>query len=295
MPNNSHIKLVYDENTTPYSQVIGHARYADMMVRTVRPARTAAGRLLCKTPVAVAALLAGISLSGASLAEPYNAYPFTDQQDLLARAEVFESWHDAVTAHNESRPALYACAEDASACRGRLKSFNRLMQRTSGLSSEEQIELVNYYINRGRYDDDRRRRVHDENGKRVGWQRNSWTSLHNFLLKGGDCEDYASSKYFMLRELGFPAEEMRVVVARSRELGGSHAVLAVRRPDGAVWLLDSDNRIRKRSHRGYRYIYAMNEHYVWDHRKDYLGPEALSNAETQVHNGNHPVDGKSAP
>jgi len=102
--------------------------------------------------------------------------------------------------------------------------------------------------------------------------RRHWSSLYQFLIKGGDCEDYASSKYFMLRELGFDAADLRVVVERSRELGGIHAVLAVRRPDGAIWLLDSDNRIRKRSHRGYRFIYAMNERFVWDHREDYLGP-----------------------
>ncbi|CAN0508126.1 unnamed protein product [Scytosiphon promiscuus] len=65
---------------------------------------------------------------------------------------------------------------------------------------------------------------------------------------------------------------MRVVVTYSRELRGYHAILAVRLADDSVWLLDSDNRIRKSSHYGYRYIFALNEHSIWDHRKDYVGP-----------------------
>ena len=69
----------------------------------------------------------------------------------------------------------------------------------------------------------------------------------------------------MLRQLGIDADDMRVVVTYNRKLHGTHAVLAVRRPDGEVWLLDSDNRIRKTHHREFRFIYAINEHGVWDH------------------------------
>ena len=243
-----------------------------------------------------ALLLCGCWLAATvASADVRNAYPFDACDDLLATAADFESWYSAVVAHAQSRATLYQCAVDQKACRGRLKSFNRLMERAGALTRDEQIELVHYYINRGRYDEDRWRKIHNEEGKRIGWSRNSWTSLHDFLLRGGDCEDYASSKYFMLRELGFAAEELRVVVARSRELGGSHAVLAIRQPDGAVWLLDSDNRIRKNSHRGYRYLYAMNEEFVWDHRDDYEGAQALSNTGPQVHNGNSTVEGKTTP
>ena len=233
----------------------------------------------------------GLGLASLSHATQRHAYPFDADEDLLARAQAFEAWHTAVLEHEDTRAKLSACATDKSACRGRMRSFNRMLERAGALSDEEQIELVNYYINRSRYDEDRRRRLHNEAGERIGWQRNQWSSLHTFLIKGGDCEDYASSKYFMLRELGFAAENLRVVVARSRELGGIHAVLAIKRPDGAIWLLDSDNRIRKRSHRDYRFIYAMNEHFVWDHRDDYLGPGVLTNAESEVHNEASTADG----
>jgi hypothetical protein len=61
---------------------------------------------------------------------------------------------------------------------------------------------------------------------------------------------------------------MRVVVAYERGSRGYHAVLAYRWPNNEVWLLESDNRIKKRSHRGYRYVYALNEQRIWDYRQE---------------------------
>ena len=59
--------------------------------------------------------------------------------------------------------------------------------------------------------------------------------MYDFLTKGGDCEDYASAKYFMLRGLGFPAEDMRIVITYERKLRGYHAVLAIQRKKYACW------------------------------------------------------------
>ena len=205
-----------------------------------------------------------------------NAYPFDEPSDYLSPADAFDPWAAALANHREQHPLLYACGESGKPCRGRLRSFQRLMQRARTLTPSEQISAVHFYVNRTRYDDDHPQRIYDEQGHRVGVVRNHWASLYDFLQEGGDCEDFATAKYFMLRELGFAAEDLRIVVAHQRNPAGHHAVLAVRRPDRSIWLLDSDNQIRKRSHRGYRYIYGMNEHHVWDHRADYAGPDAAS-------------------
>ena len=199
-----------------------------------------------------------------------HAYPFADDAAYLAPAQEFESWYEVVARQQSQRDALLACASEPKRCRrGRLRSFHRVMERSRDLSRREQVELVNYYINRNRYDEDFPRRIYDENGRRIGSIRNHWTTLYDFLASDGDCEDYATSKYFMLREMGFEAQNLRVVIVYSRELRGYHAVVAVRLDDDEVWLLDSDNRIRKGSHREYRYVYALNEDSVWDHRDDY--------------------------
>lgn len=43
---------------------------------------------------------------------------------------------------------------------------------------------------------------------------------------GGDCEDYAFGKYFTLRELGIPAQKLRITYVRAFGLNVSHMVLA---------------------------------------------------------------------
>ena len=200
-----------------------------------------------------------------------NKYSFSSEEDYLAPAHSLSNWSATLTRNKQQHAALLQCDGSKSGCRGRLRSFNKMLTKSAVLSSVEQISLVNLYINRSRYDEDRVKRIFDHQGNKVGMQRSSWSTLYDFLTKGGDCEDFATSKYFMLRELGFAAQDLRVVVTYERRLHGYHAVLAVRRPNGDVWLLDTDNRIKKKSHRGYRYIFAMNERSVWDHRQDYDG------------------------
>ena len=211
-----------------------------------------------------------------------NQYRFDTVADYLAPANALPGWSTTLARHAAQHSALIECNADHRSCRGRLRSFNRTLDKSKALSEKEQISLVHFYINRSRYDDDRLVRVFDHSGKKVGIQRNHWFTLYDFLAKGGDCEDFATSKYFMLRELGFEADNLRIVVSYERQLRGYHAVLAVRRPSGEVWLLDSDNRIRKKSHRGYRYIYAMNEVSVWDHREDYDRSESLDETIKEV-------------
>jgi predicted transglutaminase-like cysteine proteinase len=207
-----------------------------------------------------------------------NQYPFDAAEDYLAPAAAFPTWATTLELHATQRATLQDCTSGDASCRGRLRSYGHTLVKSKDLSDEEQISLVHYYINRSRYDDDHIKRIFDHSGRKVGIQRNHWTTLYDFLRQGGDCEDFATSKYFMLRELGFAADDLRIVIAYERKLRGYHAVLAVRRPNEDIWLLDSDNMIRKKSHRGYRYIYAMNETSVWDHRPDYNSNETLDNS-----------------
>ena len=41
-----------------------------------------------------------------------------------------------------------------------------------------------------------------------------WETPAEFFQKSGDCEDFAIAKYFALRDLGFPASQMRIVVLK---------------------------------------------------------------------------------
>ncbi|WP_395021348.1 transglutaminase-like cysteine peptidase [Dongia sp.] len=68
-----------------------------------------------------------------------------------------------------------------------------------------------------------------------------WATTFQFLRKSGDCEDYAIAKYMLLKAVGYPVENMRIVTVRIRSLGGlGHAVLVVYEGSGALVL---DNRV----------------------------------------------------
>ncbi len=219
-------------------------------------------------------LVAGLSLAAILLPlhtqarSGKNLYPFDNKEDYLSQAGDFESWANTLARHREQRSLLLGCTAESKRCRGRLRSFNRMLDKARDLGPEEKVELVNFYINRTKYDKDHPQRLFDEQGNKIGVLRNHWATLYEFLTDRGDCEDYASAKYFMLRELGFDAQAMRVVVIHETRPRGYHAVLAIRLDKDTVWLLESDNVIKKRYH-GYRYVYAMNEHAVWDHRDDF--------------------------
>ncbi|MEM9622120.1 MAG: transglutaminase-like cysteine peptidase [Pseudomonadota bacterium] len=234
--------------------------------------RTGSGSLLIILPIILLVFATPVS------ARTINQYPFADNTALLADATHFPSWAATLQRQAEQQSLMVRCRTEAGSgetmvskaeCRGRLRSYNRMIAKAAELTREEKITLVNYYINRTRYDRDHPERLYDEQGKRTGVKKNHWATLYEFLTERGDCEDYASAKYFMLRELGFPPDDMRIVVTYETRPRGYHAVLALRVEQDKVWLLESDNVIKKRNHSGYRYIYAMNEHSVWDHRTDY--------------------------
>lgn len=94
-----------------------------------------------------------------------------------------------------------------------------------------------------------------------------WESLHQFFKKDGDCEDYAIAKYMSLKELGFDADLMRIVVVQDTNLNVPHAVLMVSMGGNRLIL---DNQIpyvvREKTILHYRPFYSINENAWWLHR-----------------------------
>ncbi len=93
-----------------------------------------------------------------------------------------------------------------------------------------------------------------------------WAAPYEFRKKSGDCEDYAITKYFTLRALGVPMEQMRVVVVKDTILNLAHAVLAVY-IDGDAYILDnlSRNVLSHKRIRNYIPQYSVNEKNRWMH------------------------------
>jgi predicted transglutaminase-like cysteine proteinase len=93
-----------------------------------------------------------------------------------------------------------------------------------------------------------------------------WASPLQFLIKDGDCEDYAIAKYMALRHLGWPPEKMRIVVLQDENLNILHSVLAVRE-EGSIYILDNQipSVVTDRQIHHYRPIYSINEQAWWRH------------------------------
>lgn len=212
-------------------------------------------------PLIKVCLLAGV------FTPAHAGYQFDEPDTYLAGADALPAWAHTLARHTAERTAILSCVAIEDACEGRLKSLRTVIVKGASLEPDDQLKLVNRYINKRRY---RRDRSQMSLSVAEGGQsklRNQWSTLVEFLDRGGDCEDYATAKYFLLRELGFKAEDMRVVVSYDRSVRAHHAVLAIRRPDGSSWLLESDNTIRKSSQFGYRFVFAINEHGIWDHEE----------------------------
>lgn len=120
--------------------------------------------------------------------------------------------------------------------------------------SLEQMAAVDRWVNARPYVEDR-----------VNWGvADYWETPGEFLTHGGDCEDYAVTKYFSLTRLGFPAEDLRLVIVNDRVLRAFHAVLAVR-IDGQTWVLDNQAAEPEPFAQATRYtpIYALNQQGFW--------------------------------
>jgi predicted transglutaminase-like cysteine proteinase len=192
------------------------------------------------------------------------AYRFDDGV-YLGPAELMADWADTLERARSQQADLNACLTDAAACPPRLRGVSALLDRVRDLPAERQIQVVNRFVNRRTYRRDRGTTVLSEVAGGEVYLPSRWSTLVEFFHRGGDCQDYATSKYQLLRLLGVPADDLRVVVVYDRAARAYHAVLAVRQDDDSGWLLDSDNRIYRGIPFGYRFVYALNENAVWDH------------------------------
>lgn len=94
-----------------------------------------------------------------------------------------------------------------------------------------------------------------------------WATPIEFLAtRGGDCEDFTIAKYFALRELGVPDEQLRLVYVKSLTLNQHHMVLAYyHKPTSIPVLLDNlDKTLKPASQRpDLLPIYSFNAKNLW--------------------------------
>ena len=72
------------------------------------------------------------------------------------------------------------------------------------------------------------------------------TPAESVASGGGDCEDYAIAKYYLLKEIGVPLERLRITYVKAIKINEAHMVLAYYpQPNAEPLILDNlDKRVR---------------------------------------------------
>lgn len=160
--------------------------------------------------------------------------------------------------------------------RVRLQAWKRYAaQRRSGaLPERELLADVNRMLNRIRFLSDS-----EHWGQEDYWA----TPAESVGSNGGDCEDFAIAKYFLLKELGVPIAKLRMTYVKATKLNQAHMVLAYYpRPESEPLVLDNlEDAVRPASQRPDLIpVYSFNDEEVW------IESRGRSGSPSQIRNWN---------
>lgn len=227
-------------------------------------------RLRSLLPVMAISLLLGVCGCGSKAsAKPTAGLPAIPPGKGLFRSHEFRStlkalpnWTRVLALAEEQTDEFYTCDASIEVCSAAALSWQKIVRQSLTLTPMEQITAVNRYFNRWPY------RLDID----VYGVSDYWATPGEFLKLSGDCEDYSISKYYALRKLGFPVDDMRIVLLKDNIRNISHAVLAVKMEDES-YILDnmSDLVLSHLKYEHYVPQYSVNEFYRWAH----VSPSAL--------------------
>lgn len=198
-------------------------------------------------------LLAALLLPQSGMAGPDQGIKLLHSAAFRGTFNALPQWKRVLSKAKAQIGILDSCSAN---CPPGATSWRKIIHDAKGQDTMTQLKMVNAFFNKWPYGLDL-----DIYGV-SDW----WATPHEFLKLSGDCEDYAIIKYFALRELGFPAESLRIVAVRDRIRGLGHAILAVF-VQGDAYILDNMTSVvfahTKYTH--YAPQYSVNEEYRWSH------------------------------
>lgn len=101
----------------------------------------------------------------------------------------------------------------------RLAAYNRVIDESQSLSTEQKIHVVNDFFNQ---------HINYAQDLKAWGKEDYWATPLETLTKGaGDCEDFAIAKYYALASLGVPVNDMKITYVKSSNFKEAHMVLTV--------------------------------------------------------------------
>jgi len=187
--------------------------------------------------------------------EAFPAGLFGYQQNQQRDIGVFNQWIQVLERHLKVDLPEGDCSEKRlNSCH--MNNWLSFLDTLRDVPGTGQLEAVNRYANSRDY-------VLDIDNYGL---EDYWAVPREFFYNNGDCEDYAITKLFSLRWLGYSVDTMRIVVLQDTNLRVPHAVLAVAVPNDIMIL---DNQAQEViSHQDivhYAPVYSINEQHWWIH------------------------------
>jgi predicted transglutaminase-like cysteine proteinase len=135
-------------------------------------------------------------------------------------------------------------------------AWNVLVTTLSYQPTRNKLRLVQ------RFFDDQRYRTDAE----AYGETDHWATVGEFMVHGGDCEDFAIAKYRTLVAAGFPEQDLRVLIVEDRIQRSPHAVLLAR-IGSATFVLDNQRQqvAAEADVANFRPLYSFNSAGVWLH------------------------------
>lgn len=174
--------------------------------------------------------------------ERYSEKIFGTSEKKSTNTSAFTKWHVALSRTNRSMNTNDPWVDD--------------ILKFKGLSDVEKVKQVNAYVNQHPYIED------IDNWRKSDY----WSTPAEFYANGGDCEDFALTKYTALKMLGIQKENMRLVIVNDKVKNIHHAILAVFTDQG-LYILDNQIKTAMKARHINRYdpIYSINENAWWRH------------------------------
>ncbi|MFS2108830.1 transglutaminase-like cysteine peptidase [Sphingomonas sp. Sphisp140] len=180
--------------------------------------------------LAWAALASGQSLSAAAAEAPESR----ERAEVALRLADAPRWTDVLareageTGSPTRLPFYCRMPADELPAECGVRGWRTAFAGLRGLPADEQVSGVQAVVNRLPYVSDL-----------ANWgMADRWETPAEMFARGGDCEDFALTKYFALRDLGLPEAAMRIAVVWDSRDAEQHAVLFVE-AGGQRWVLDN--------------------------------------------------------
>ncbi|QUS54385.1 transglutaminase-like cysteine peptidase [Pseudovibrio brasiliensis] len=177
-----------------------------------------------------------------------------------------------ITSQMDSITSSSKCLKSSEKCEvGVLNTWGNLIKSARKLPRHKQLSYVNRGINA---------LISYKSDQQVWGQSDYWASpIETLSQRRGDCEDYAVLKYWTLRELGIPAEDMKVVAVYDTKIGQYHAILNLSYKGGEYVLDNRFGRVAlKQDTKNYKWVHVAGSGQQLPQKIKYTSLAAMTRA-----------------